>query len=773
MPVRLLLVAAACAVATLVVPSIARADATPVTAYPFTQSWGSPGLIAANDDWSGVPSITGYRGDVDAASPTDVDPRTRTDVALGAVDVIANQANPNTVTAGGVAEFDQLADPMVALQGSGTADAPSLVVAVDTTGRSNLNVAYNVRDVDGATDNAAQQVALQYRVGSSGSWTNVSAGTNPYVADATTGASLATQVTPVSAPLPAAAESQALVQVRILTTNALGSDEWVGIDDISITSSPSGSPTPTVACGGTLTTTPGTAASREVTATDPDGRVTSIAIDSISGSPPPGSITIGSTTAAPAPGGNASATVNASGAVPAGSYDVVIRASNDDAAPQSGQCTLTVIVQAPLSATKISAIQGNGYASLMVNQDVTIEGVVVGKDDEKGASVGANNVLTTFRDDRGLYVQEEPADQDSDPQTSEGAFVGFVDDVAAYPVGTRVRIAGRVVEKFGQTQIDEKINTEPASVGTASPAQMPVATTIDPAQARTQELVNSQTNGLNGRRAYYETLEGMLVRLAQGTASSGATNKFGELFMTPGPDRVRVLRNADTAGPGGTPSDHVRSLVAADGDAGAGNPANPLLEPQSSSTVVKGDLFDRFTDVAGPLNFSFANYKIIVQPGALPTREQGPTPFPYQGVPLAGASQVRIASFNVENYFPVGGALDGRTISQAEYVEKRDLIADAIDRLLKRPDVVAVQEIVNLDVLRAVAEKLGGYSAFLEEGNDNRGIDVGYLIKVGVGVSGVRQIGKTAANPTAATCSDVAGRLFDGLRSSPTSTPAG
>jgi len=759
-PVRLMLVAAACAVATLSAPSFARADATPATSYPFVQSWTNPALITANDDWSTVPSITGYLGDVDAGMPTDVDPRTRADANVGAVDVIANQANPSTLTAGGVAEFDQLANPTVALQGSATADAPSLVVALDTTGRTNLNVAYEVRDVDGSAENAAQQVALQYRVGSSGSWTNVTGGTNAYIADATS-ASTATQVTSVSAPLPAAAESQALVQVRILTTNAQTSDEWVGIDDITITSSSSGSPTPTVACGATLTTSPGTAASRAVTATDPDGRVTSIAIDSISGSPPPGSITVGSTTPASAAGGTASATVSVSDAVPAGSYGVVVKATNDDSTPQSGQCTLTVVVQASASATKVSAIQGSGYASPMVNQDVTIEGVVIGKDDEKGASVGTGNVLRIFAGDRGLYVQEEPADQDANAQTSEGIFVGFVDNVAAYPVGTRVRISGRVIEQFGQTQLNETINTEPTSLGTASPGQTPAATTIDPAQSRGQELVNSATSTTNGRRAYYETLEGMLVRLAQGTANSGGTNKFGELFMTPGPDRVRVLRNDDTAGPGGAPGDQVRSLVAADGDAGAGNPANPLLAPQSSSTVLKGDLFDRFTDVAGPLNFSFANYKIVVQPGALPTREAGPTPFPYQGVPQAGAGQVRVASFNVENFFPVGGGLDGRTISQAEYTEKRDRIADAVDRLLKRPDVVAVQEVVNLDVLRAVAEKLGGYTAFLEEGNDDRGIDVGYLVKDGVGVGNVRQLGKTAANPTAATSGDIAGRLFD------------
>jgi hypothetical protein len=52
-------------------------------------------------------------------------------------------------------------------------------------------VSYNLRDLDGSIDNAVQPVALQYRVGSTGNFTNLPAG---FVADATTGPSLATQV---------------------------------------------------------------------------------------------------------------------------------------------------------------------------------------------------------------------------------------------------------------------------------------------------------------------------------------------------------------------------------------------------------------------------------------------------------------------------------------------------------------------------------------------------------------------------------------------------
>ena len=79
--------------------------------------------------------------------------------------MIANQTNPNTFTNGGVAEFDGIPNPVVALQGSGTADAPHLVLALDTTGLANVSVAYNLRDIDGSADNAVQPVALQYRVG--------------------------------------------------------------------------------------------------------------------------------------------------------------------------------------------------------------------------------------------------------------------------------------------------------------------------------------------------------------------------------------------------------------------------------------------------------------------------------------------------------------------------------------------------------------------------------------------------------------------------------
>ncbi len=199
----------------------------------FTQDWSNTGLITVNNDWNGVPSIIGYRGD-ELTTATNADPQTVLGGTATPVNVTANLTNPNTAGSGGIAEFE-LANPVVAFQGSGTADAPHLVIHLNTLGRSSIQIAYNLRDVDGSGDNAVQQVALQYRVGETGDFINVPAG---YVSDASTGPSLADLVTPVVATLPSLANDKAQIQVRILTTNAIGNDEWIGVDDIVVSSVP-------------------------------------------------------------------------------------------------------------------------------------------------------------------------------------------------------------------------------------------------------------------------------------------------------------------------------------------------------------------------------------------------------------------------------------------------------------------------------------------------------------------------------------------------------
>ncbi len=201
----------------------------------FLQTWSNIGQITVNDDWSGVPSIVGYLGqDITTATGTNPQTLTTSSTFVNDVDVIANQTAPNTLTNGGVAEF-HLADPVVALNGSGTADAPHLVLHLDATGRENIVFSFRARDLDGSGDNAVQPIAVQYRVGGSGPWIDLPAG---YIADATTGPNALGPDTLRTVTLPAAANGASDLQIRVITTNAGGNDEWVGIDDISVTSTP-------------------------------------------------------------------------------------------------------------------------------------------------------------------------------------------------------------------------------------------------------------------------------------------------------------------------------------------------------------------------------------------------------------------------------------------------------------------------------------------------------------------------------------------------------
>lgn len=190
----------------------------------FSQDWSNPNQIIASDDWSGVPSIIGYAGS-GLTNANDIDPSTVIAVANDA-DVIAN-SNP-TSSSGGVHELET--EGVVALQGSGSADAPNLVLHLDSTGRQEVRVRYTLKEVD--TSDANQQFALQFRT-NTGDFATVP---GTHVVDTFNAAGA--QMPTFDFTLPAAANDAATLEVRFITTNATGADSMIGVDDIIVTSSP-------------------------------------------------------------------------------------------------------------------------------------------------------------------------------------------------------------------------------------------------------------------------------------------------------------------------------------------------------------------------------------------------------------------------------------------------------------------------------------------------------------------------------------------------------
>jgi uncharacterized protein len=741
------LIAALLANSGLLLLPVAYADTTPQT-LPFTQNWSNTALITADDNWSGVPGIIGYRGD-DATAGTGVDPQTVTQDLSAVVDVIANQSDPTLVSSGGVAEFDGIANPVVALQGSGTGDFPNIVITLNTTGQSNINVAYNLRDIDAASDNAVQAVALQFRVGNSGAYTNVPAG---FVADATTGPSQATLVTPVSVTLPVTADNQSIVQVRVITSNAVGVDEWVGVDDINITS------------GGTGTTNPSGVGSANPSTVAP-GNSTLLTVTVTPGSNPPStglSVTANLTSI----GGSATQTLFDDGAHEDGAagdnvfaFRATVAANTTqgaknlpvtitDAQARTGNTSISLTVQSA-AGLAIHDVQGNGTTSPFANQTVTVSGIVT------ALRLNNSGVANAF------FIQAPDAGADADPNTSEGILV-FMGSSTAVPaaaaVGNLVTVTGTVSEFKPGADVNSPPETElvgPLTISLNSTGNpLPTAVT----------LTTADTNPA-GSIEQLERFEGMRVHVNSLTASSPTQSTIDEVnatattngtfygvitgiarpFREPG---IEVPDPVPTPAPSGTPPPNVPRFDA--------NPERLRVDSdaQPGSTALEVSTGAVITNITGPLDYAFRTYTILPDPVPVPGVSGGiPAAIP---VPTPTASEFTVGSFNMQRFYDTVDDPGGDTVLTAAAFNRRlNKASLAIRNVMRSPDIIGIEEMENLSTLQAVATKVNSdavaagdanpsYQAFLVEGNDQGGIDVGFLVKTArVNVVDVTQFGKT------------------------------
>ncbi len=725
-----LMLALAISAMPLTVSQSVLADGT-YQSLPYSQNWANTGLITVNDDWSGLPGVIGYRGDA-LTSANDVDPQS----VLGqesplVVDVNANQTNPNTFATGGVTEF-HIVNPSIALTGSGTADAPYIVFHINTSGFSSINVSYHLRDLDASTDNATQQVALQYRVGTSGNFTNVPAG---YVADATSGPSLATLVTPVSVTLPAAASNQSQLQIRVITTNAAGNDEWVGIDDVSIT----GSPIPIDPAPEVSDTYPEDGATDfpidanlTVTFSEPVN-VTSSWFDlscSVSGNGISTTYSGGPTVFTLDPsvtlvdGEDCTLTVNGS--------EVTDQDAND---PLDNMLIDFTVDFNPFDVcaavyTPIYAIQGSGLIAAITGT-VTTTGVVVG-DFEGTASTS------------GFYIQD--LDGDGDPATSDGIFV-YTGSTNLVSVGQVVRVTGFARERFpdsfgfGQTTLNGS-DSNNSAVPAANIVQC--GTGSVPATDVTLPVTNIND---------FERYEGMLVRFWQPLVIAEYFNydRFGEIVLAlplPGETRPFTGTAIDEPGVGPTSPANMRtaanalSRITLDDVQSAQNPS-VLRHPNglafSLSNRFRGG--DTVANAVGVLGYDFGLYR-VVPTGPADYTVANPRPASPGSV---GNTNLRVAAMNTLNFFltadyPSSNPLDndcgplntlecrGWDSDQAlEFTRQRDKLLAALSGL--DADIIGLNELENTTGVEPLADIVAGLPGYAYINTGTIGTDA---IKVGL-----------------------------------------
>ncbi|WP_233150814.1 endonuclease/exonuclease/phosphatase [Sphingomonas mollis] len=623
----------------------------------FSQNWTDINQITTDDNWNGVRSIVGFRGD-DLTTQTGADPRLITTTST-VIDVNANQTSPNTFNTGGIAEF-QIANPTIAMQGSGTADAPYLALYLNAAGRQGVTVSFNLRDLDGSIDNAVQQVAVQYRLNDTSAWVNLPTADT---ADATSGPSLATLVTPVSVTLPADANDAATLQVRIMTTNAIGNDEWVGVDDIVVTSSGNSNPLPGTLNIADASTIEGDSGTHDIAFT----------VSRVGGSD--GAVDATYTVTLPGGEGGANAadfagiTLTGTVSFAAGQSTATIRLPvAGDMLPESNE-GFTVTLSAPTGGASLGRATATGT---ILNDDVLplLIGQIQGEGHRSayvGQTVLTNGIVTAV-DSNGFYLQDLG---DGNARTSDGIFI-FTSTAPDVFVGDTLSVQGQVSEFRAGTGgltvtqiVSPSISIE--SFGDALPDAILIGAggLLPPSQVIDDDRLTSYdptTDGID----FWESLEGMRVTIDNPlVVSNTTTDSFAETDVVASLG-VGATGVNDRGGITISPGDYNPEKIQIDGDSAIFSGFTPNYS-----------IGDQLSSVTGIVNYAAAHYEVLVTEAVTVTRD---VTLERETTTLRGdADHLSIATYNLENLDPSDG--------------KYDVLAANIVYNLRAPDIIAVQEI--------------------------------------------------------------------------------
>lgn len=333
----------------------------------------------------------------------------------------------------------------------------------------------------------------------------------------------------------------------------------------------------------------------------------------------------------------------------------------------------------------IYEIQGADHRSPFEGQAVKTSGVVTGV-------VG-----------NGFYLQDPMGD--GDIATSDGIFV-FTGGAPAVAVQDEVTIVADVLEFRRGSQVEGLTMTQlndiqsitvdgsgallPDAVVMGSGGRIPPAQTIDSDGLGT---FNPSVDGID----YYESLEGMLVRLP-GAQAVSTPNRFDEIYVV------------GEGGANATGMNAFGGITISEGDL---NPERIQLQPSGANTVAPTEVGDRLGDVTGHVTYSFSDYEIQVNAPVDVTEAAGNTPEVTHVI--GDQNTLTVATYNALLQDSFGQP------SQAQI----DAIAAQIVNNLQAPDIIGLQE-VQSDFARAGATALidaivaaGGpaYRLAFEDGN--------------------------------------------------------
>ncbi|HEY2867001.1 MAG TPA: hypothetical protein VGJ02_07910 [Pyrinomonadaceae bacterium] len=405
-------------------------------------------------------------------------------------------------------------------------------------------------------------------------------------------------------------------------------------------------------------------------------------------------------------------------------------------------------------AFSISEVQGTGNTSPHEREIVTVTGNV------------------TARTKTGFFIQTPDDKTDGNPATSEGIFVFTKNPPPAeIAIGCLVSVSGEVQEYRNRNDVGSMTTTELShrlgqdkynvlSKGNTLPKPI-VLTVADFLSNGVDELERFEGMRVSVPEMTVVAPTGGRVDIKNASAESngvffGVAKGVERPFREPGldvrelnasPDKDKWKRDLPhlqifDSNPEAIRVDTNEQLVEGSG--------SQIQQTAPSLNATAGMIL---SDVTGVMHFAFGRYTLLLDADKKVTATMGRKPNP---LPVPTDRQFSVAGMNLENFFD--------DVDDPE-IKEDVLTTDAFNRRLKKvsmairdylqtPDIIGTVEVENLSTLKRLAERVNSdaaaagkpnpkYEAYLIEGNDGRGIDVGFLVKSSrVKVIEVKQLGK-------------------------------
>jgi predicted extracellular nuclease len=387
--------------------------------------------------------------------------------------------------------------------------------------------------------------------------------------------------------------------------------------------------------------------------------------------------------------------------------------------PRSSSGSIALTVNPPLVA--IHDIQGSGSTSPLAGQLVATIGVVTG--------VKSN----------GFFIQSKIGFEDADPNTSEGVFV-FTSSAppGGAVVGNEVKVAGTVQEFIPSADIHSPPTTEiggsPTLSVLSSGNPLPAPITLTASDTSPTGSIE-QLEKYEGMRVHVDSLT--VIAPTQGTINeASATSASNGVFYGVITGVARPFREPGVETPDPLPAGSPCCVPTFDA-----NPERLRVDSDglAGSTPIEVTTGAVVTNLTGPLDYAFRTYTIDPEPATVPVVTGNISAIP---VPVPASNEFTVASFNTERFFDTTNdpSVDDVVLTATAFNNRLNKASLAIRNVLRVPDILGVEEMENLAALQELAGKVNSdavaagqanpnYQAYLAEGNDIGGIDVGFLVK--------------------------------------------